>query len=155
VEEELPELAEYLASTFREGKPDITNDALVDQVNRHVFGMSQMVAFILTKHVSGAIGAENVDNAMEQVLSEDNALPNRIFGLSVKLDRPGEFPKKLAIDMHSELRKNLFSQTLVRVLVTHHLYLFNVPYEVRQAMRDRLHIDPPKKTLDQGRKRLR
>ena len=152
---ELPGLAEDLAEAIRHEDPDVLNDALIQQISMHLWRMSELVGFVVARHVSNSIGAELLDTAVSRVLDQDCALPNQVFELSIDLDRPGRFPKDRAIAMHKDLAKNPYVQTLVRLLVGHHLYLYNVRFDIKQSICSQLDISLPASTLDQDRKLLK
>lgn len=152
---ELPSIAEELAAAIRKEEPQVSVKALVGQVNTHIFGMSELVGFVITRHVSTALGIDLLDTAIGKILSEDSALPNRVFSLAIDLDRPGRFPKDRAINMHDDAKKNEYVQTLIRLLVLHHLYLYNVRFDISQSVCAKLKIKLPATLQNQRLKLLK
>lgn len=151
---ELPDIAEGLAENWRKEEPDIARDELVKQIGRHVFGMGQLTSFIITKYVSGSVAHDLIVPICHDVAENMDALPSRFFDLGVSLEKPGYIDLDRLRKMTLLTADNTFGLTLLRMMVVHHMYLFNVHYKVKQAACAELGLDQPKGALNQDQKRL-
>lgn len=150
----LPDLIQEIGDIHREHHPDISTSELNAEINKHLFGLSLFVCFAVIKHTSLCIGSENLAPTQQRLLSESESLAERVFGLSIGLDRPGRFPKDEALKLYRELAKNPFAQSVVRMLIAHHLYMYTVPYNERQSVCSQTAIKLLPSVLDPSRKKL-
>jgi len=117
--------------------------------------MSQLSAFIVTKHVSMSIAHDLLEPVVQEVAKEMGDLPSSFFDLAVSLERPGYIDIGRVELLKTKVEQNQFDMTLLRLLVLHHMYLFNVNYRIRQRVADLLDFRPPKAVFNQDRKRLK
>lgn len=152
----LPQIVEDFVEVHRELEPELADVDLYAEVRRHLFGISQFVVFVILKHASTSIGADNLAPTINRILRGSGSanVSNRLFDLSFQLDRPGNLPKREAISLYGEVHRNFFTAGVVRMLVAHHLYLYTVPFNERQSICDKLSIkivpvmtDPRRKLL--------
>jgi hypothetical protein len=150
----LEHVIEEMAAAHKEQRPELVASDLHAQVCQHLNGLSQFVCFSLIKHVTFSVGSENLAPTIHRVLGGEQAAIARLIDLSFSLERPRRFPKDDAIDLYRRMGKNQFSASLVRILVAHHMYLYVVPIQDRQAVCDRLDIKLLPSVMDRSRKRL-
>ena len=150
--------AEVLLARIKAGRseqqPDLVKSDLHDEVCRHLTGLSQFVCFSMIKHTTFSVGSENLAPTIHRVLQGSNEAIAKILDLSFDLERPKGFPKDAALKLYRELSKNGFSASLVRILVVHHMYLYVVPYNERQAVCEKMSIKLLPSVMDRTRKRL-
>jgi hypothetical protein len=150
----LPEIIEDMASAHKLQQPDLALSDIHNQVCHHLTGLSQFVCFATIKHTTFSVGSENLDPTIHRVLGEyDNAMA-KILELSFRLERPKNFPRDAALKLFRDLGKNRFSASLVRMLVAHHIYLYVVPVQDRQAICAKMQIKLLPSVMDRSRKRL-
>jgi hypothetical protein len=145
---------EEMALAHQEQQPELVASDLHGEVCRHLTGLSQFVCFSLIKHTTFSVGSENLSPTIHRVLSQDTASIVKLFDLSFDLERPGRFPKDDAIRLYREQNRNLFAASLVRILVAHHMYLYVVPIQDRQAVCEKMDIKLLNTVMDRSRKRL-
>jgi hypothetical protein len=145
---------EEMALAHQEQQPELVASDLHGEVCRHLTGLSQFVCFSLIKHTTFSVGSENLSPTIHRVLSQDKASIVKLFDLSFDLERPGRFPKDDAIRLYREQSRNLFAASLVRILVAHHMYLYVVPIQDRQAVCEKMDIKLLNTVMDRSRKRL-
>jgi hypothetical protein len=63
------------------------------------------------------------------------------------MDHSKHFPEKRILELKKEVGKNIFSDTLLRMLVFEHFYLFLRPHFIRQKVCQALGIKPGPKML--------
>lgn len=153
-EQQLPLLIEELAAAHKDQQPELTRVDLHNQVSHHLVGLSMFVCFAVVKHTTFSVGSENLAPTIHRVLDEAEELASKVFGLSFDLERPGRFPKDAALNLYRGLNKNPFSANVLRMLVAHHMYLFVLPYNDRQAVCEKMSIKLLPTVMDRSRKRL-
>ncbi|MDB4222557.1 metallophosphoesterase [Granulosicoccus sp.] len=137
---------EYLVHVFmeshKENNPSIMPAALKKQVLRHIYGQGQLVCFAMIRILSHSIGSENLSNTVERLLS--NEIPiNRLLLANYKLEvkkQNQQFPRQVIISTHKQLSDNEFNVGILRFLVAHHMYLFDIPMQDKQALASNLNI---------------
>jgi hypothetical protein len=150
----LEHVIEEMAAAHKEQQPELVASDLHDEVCRHLNGLSQFVCFSVIKHTTFSVGSENLAPTIHRVLSGDDAPVVKLLDLSFDLERPRRFPKDTAIKLYREMGKNHFSASLVRILVAHHMYLYVVPIQDRQAVCDKMDIKLLPSVMDRSRKKL-
>jgi hypothetical protein len=151
---ELPVLAEELTAVFRDEQPDAASDELAQQIGRHIFGLAEMTCFLVMKHLSSSVAHDLLGSVAHEVAEQMGDLPSRFFDFAISLETPGH----IDIDRLKALKRlnedKIFGLTLLRMLVVHHLYLFNVNFKIKQRACSELDIREKPSMLDQDRKAL-
>jgi len=145
---------EEMAAAHKEAQPELVDSELHDDVCRHLNGLSLFICFSVIKHTTFSVGSENLSPTIHRVLKDDNAAVMKILDLSFDLERPTRFPKDKAIKVYDGQKKNRFCSSLVRIIVAHHMYLYVVPIQFRQAVCDKMNIKLLPSVMDSSRKRL-
>jgi hypothetical protein len=153
-EDVLKHVIEEMAQAHHEQHPELVASDINGEVCRHLTGLSQFVCFSLIKHTTFSVGSDNLSPTIHRVLAQDSASIVKLFDLSFELERPGRLPKDDAIRLYREQKKNLFAANLVRILVAHHMYLYVVPIQDRQAICEKLNFKLLPTVMDHSRKRL-
>lgn len=151
----LKQVIEEMAAAHKEQQPELIVSDLHEQVCQHLYGLSQFVCFTVIKHTTFSVGSENLEPTIHRVLSDKDAAIAKLMDLSFSLENPKHFPKDVALKLYREMGKNHFSASLVRILVAHHMYLFVVPIQDRQAVCDKMDIKLLPTVMDRSRKRLK
>lgn len=125
-----------------------------DETRAFLWNTAIITTFLIVKHVSESVGLELLNTTFKRLLAEDSAIPNRIIDLAILFDHPRAIPKEKAIALDKEFRTRRFAQTLVRIIVVEHLYLYEVPMADKQAICAKLEIELPKRHFDPGTKLL-
>ncbi len=150
----LEHVIEEMVAAHKEQQPELVASDLHEQVCQNLNGLSQFVCFSVIKHMTFSVGSENLAPTIHRVLSGDDAAVAKLMDLSFNLERPRRFPKDDALKLYKEMSKNHFSASLVRILVAHHMYLYVVPVQDRQAVCEKLDIKLLPSVMDRSRKRL-
>lgn len=150
----LEHVIEEMAAAHKEQQPELVASDLHNEVCKHLNGISQFVCFSVIKHTTFSVGSENLARTIHRVLSIDDAPVVKLLDLSFDLERPRRFPKDTALKLYREMARNHFSASLVRILVAHHMYLYVVPIQDRQAVCEKMNIKLLPSVMDRSRKRL-
>jgi hypothetical protein len=151
----LPEIAEELASGLREREPDIGRDELLRQVGRHVFGFSQLLCFVTTRYVSNSVAHDLIQPVARSIAADLKDLPSYFFDFGISLEKPGYIDLERLRKLKEMCAGNPFAQTLLRLLVMHHMYLFNVNYKIKQAAAAELEFRPTPGLMASDKKKFR
>jgi predicted phosphodiesterase len=152
---DLPSIAGELAQTYKEEQPDIARDELLKQIGRHVFSTFELLCFVVTKHVSQSMAHDLIEPLSKAAAVEMKDIPTQFFDFGVSLERPGFIDLERLRHLKATTATNPFTTTLLRMMVLHHLYLYNVNYKVKQAAFSLLEVEQPKSILNQQTKRLK
>lgn len=150
----LPQIIQDIAAAHKEEQPDLVAADLHGEVCRHLYGLSQFVCFSVIKHTTFSVGSENLALTIHRVLESDGTTFSKVLDLSFALERTRRFPKDEAIRLYRDLSRNRFSAGLVRILMAHHMYLYVVPIQDRQAVCQKMDINLLPSVMDRSRKRL-
>lgn len=150
----LPELIRDMAAAHKEEQPELEMSDLHREVCQHLNGLSQFICFSMIRHTTYSVGSENLAPTIRRVLGESQEAIAKMLDLSFDLEKPNRFPKESAIKLYRELAKNHFSASVVRILIAHHLYLYVVPVQDRQAVCEKMDIKLLPSVFDRTRKRL-
>ncbi|MGD0279865.1 MAG: metallophosphoesterase [Smithella sp.] len=147
-----PDISAELIKLTTTLHPEAYRKDLEQETNAFMYGLCERMAFGMIKHVSRAIGLEELAPVFRKILDGGNNRSYEIFDLSVKLDHYQNFPKEETLEIHEKLKDIFFSHELIRKLVWYHLHMFPVPYDIRQSICTKLQIDyKPYELLQFGR----
>lgn len=150
----LEQVIEEMAMAHKEQHPELAISELRDEVCQHLNGLSLFICFSVIKHTTSSVGSENLAPTIHRVLCKDDAPVIKLLDLSFDLELPKRFPKDASLKLYHEMKKNHFSASLVRILVAHHMYLYVIPIQDRQAVCEKLKIKLLPSVMDRSRKRL-
>lgn len=153
----MPALISRLEENYRARFPKADDQEIASEITEHVYNLFWFASFAIIKHVASAVGDEDLADTFKAVLKDDGSVPNRIFDLAIRLDRPSpRLPTKLAEDLNDSLGKNNFAKAILKSLIVEHLYLYNVQRQEQQAICDRLEISVHRaKMLNPGEKKAK
>ncbi len=127
---------------------------LDNDVDFVLYRLTSAVAFGMIKRISHAVGSQYLAETFQEVSDHRVPISISLVNLSIKLDHFEEFPLDDAVLMYENVHKDLFTSSILRALVVHHLYLFPVSRSIRQRVCDRLgiKISDPKLLTGEDRK---
>jgi hypothetical protein len=76
-----------------------------------------------------------------------NNVATEFVQAAIRMDHSFQFPEKRVFELKKNVEKNIFAETLLRMLVADHFYMFLRSYKVRQRVCEKLGIKPKKKML--------
>jgi len=141
-EETIDELVQFIADMQKENNPTVLLEDLKKQVHMHLYGQAQLLCFVIIRNLSHSIGSENLSATVERLL-EDSLPVSKLISTNYKLEiRGGEqkFPRSDILNAHQFLLGDDFNIGILRFLVAHHLYLFKVPMQDKQAIASKLDL---------------
>jgi hypothetical protein len=153
-EDNLDALREDWSRILRDEHPELSENEVGLKVDERMLSLTQFLVFVVAKHLASSSAAEILAPTLKRIVGDEKVAINDLFGLALKLERPGSFPVDDAVELHEEHNGNMFNQTVLRLLVRHHLYLFTVSERNRQRACSKLDITPTKRMLIKGTKRL-
>jgi ABC-type oligopeptide transport system ATPase subunit len=135
-------LRQYLQESVE--KKNLKDDTQkTNEVDRVIYGFSQIVAFAFIKRISDSIASRNIIKTMEKVTDCQTGPAAKLVKIAVKLSFPNELSlNKDYIEATSkELKKNHLPYDLLRVIVMKHMYEYEVLYKDKQSICTQLGID--------------
>lgn len=135
-----PDLVEIFVQQAKTKADDQPIGQVEECVRRLFFGLLQMVAYSVFKHVSDSVGTEKVAQTFDEVVADEDNPSVRVIDLSIRLDHYNRFPESQINQLAKLFAGNVFAMNLVRYLVWYHLYLFTVDYKQRQFACEKLGI---------------
>lgn len=136
-----PDISKELIKLTTTLHPESSKESLEQETNAFMYGLCGRIAFGMVKHVSRAVGLEELAPVFNKILEDSDNGSYEIIDLSVKLDHNQHFPKIEAIKIYEQFNEVSFSRDLIRTLVWYHLHMFPVPYDIRQSICTKLYID--------------
>jgi predicted phosphodiesterase len=154
-EASLPETLTALAAVLCR-KLDKVPEADRERVAKEfLFFITEMLCFSMMKRVSTAVGSERLLPTYEDVQRIYDNRATEFIQMLIRLDHCKVFPEKKIKELKESTHRNLFAQTLLRVMVADHFYLFPRPQRVRQRICDLLGMRQQTKMLVAGTTRKR
>jgi len=111
-----------------------------ERVRKLLFIIPVSLAFAVVKLISYSVGSEELKETYKRVLARRSTTAIRLIDTSIKLDHFRRIPANEIVDLHTELRKNPCSSTLLAVLVVENMFLYHWPYDKRQSTLAKLGI---------------
>lgn len=135
-----PALVDMLAAQAKaKTRPD-SNEEIQGQVQRLFFGLLQLVAFSVFKHICDSVGTEKVSQTFSEVAEAGGNPSINVIDLCIRLDHYRQFPETQISELAKRFAGNVFPMSLIRYVVWHHLYMFPVDYRQRQFACEKLDI---------------
>ena len=153
VNEQPGALVEYLSNHWSERFPQLTSDRREKLAQRFVYmslgAYSQALILRqgeitgspdLAQYISGFI-EEARDAEMNGGLPEGTSLTYRLLSVACRLSYPGDVPISEIEKLGNDLKKNPFAYTILQGLVSNHLYMFQVSFDLRQKLASAVDLD--------------
>jgi predicted MPP superfamily phosphohydrolase len=156
VEKHLETMISMFADVFGKNLDEMSQEQRVIIAKRIVFALTEMLCIGVIKRISNAVGAEKLLPTYEDVQATMSNLATEFVQVGIRMDHSYAFPEKRVLDLHRRLDNNVFGQTLLRVLVANHFYMFPRSYKLRQRICEKLGIvQTPKMLLGTSEKKRR
>ena len=151
-EESLNEQIQEIAQVHRSQDDNFDLQTFQADMYQHIYGLFQFICFSVIRHTSMSIGSQNLRATAERILGRQASPILGLLGISFQLESQGGIPTERAVALHAKLQDNNFSSSLVRILIARHLYMYNIPYQDKQTLTAKLHIELKPRVFDQSRK---
>jgi len=102
--------------------------------------MAETLAYSTVKLISRAVGSRDLEETYKAIRDELKTTAVELVHVSLELDQLGLFPKKYVIDLGDELKGLQLPESVLRHLVISHFYLYNVQFQIKQAVCSKLGI---------------
>ncbi len=99
-----------------------------------LFFITEMLCFVMMKRVSIAVGSEKLIPTYDDVRRVYDNRATEFIQMLIRLDHCKTFPEKKVKELKEKSVKNIFAETLLRLMVADHFYLFPRPQQVRQRV---------------------
>jgi len=112
-----------------------------------LFFLTELLCLGTIKRISFAVGSERLIPTYDDVQKIYDNVATEFVQTEIRMDHSPQFPEKRVLELKKKVGKNIFGETLLRMLVADHFYLFLRSYRVRQRVCQKLGIKPTKKML--------
>jgi hypothetical protein len=114
---------------------------------RIIFVLTEMLCLAVVERIPNAVGSEKLLPTFEDAEESMKSLAAEFIQLGIRMDHGTQFPEKRVLDINKRLAGNQFAQSLLRMMVANHFYLFPRNHRVRQRICEKLGIVQSKKML--------
>jgi predicted phosphodiesterase len=155
LEENLEGVIKIFTESLGKRLEDLSQEKKEKTAREIIFFLTQILCFGMIKRISLAVGSERLTPTYEDVRHIYDNKATEFIQTAIRLDHDRYFPEKRVMELKKSLRKNIFGETLLRILVADHFYLFPRPFDLRQRVCALLGITPQsqKKMLLSGPRR--
>jgi len=109
-------------------------------VNQRIFNLFEESVSSVFAEIAHAVGTRKLSYVLREVVELEPNISKRLVEVIAKLSRMGDFPEKEVIALARDLRKNPFSETLLRRAVWFRFYIFPESFRTRQRVCSQLSI---------------
>jgi hypothetical protein len=153
------DVVEWLKEGYREEAPYASDAELLKQARKSVAGLTRMVAYSSVQRIAGAVGSRDLMETFKRLREEFTSSAGQLIDMAIRLDQLEAFPKRDLIALHAGLGKRV-PQAVLAMLTMRHMHLFDVQYQEKQAVCEKLGIaydrmvrsDPRRKLLPGARR---
>ncbi len=146
-EKHLDSVVSYLSEMLGKHLEDMPKERRIKTARQISFFWAGMMSFATVKRISSAVGSERLIPTYDDVQRVYDSVATEFVQTAIRMDHSQQFPEKRVIELKRNLEKNVFGQTLLRMLVVEHFYLFPRPYQLQQRVCAQLGIKPSKQML--------
>ena len=120
--------------------PEAGRERITREANGFLFDLCRRAAFGAMKHLSAAVGQEELDRVFREVFDGNSEFRDQVALMTIRMDHYKAFPKTEVLSVYRETGENPYTAGLVRHLVWYHLYVRRTPFRVRAEVCAKLGI---------------
>jgi hypothetical protein len=117
-----------------------TNSDMTTLKKKIVFDFASMLSFTFVAKTANSVASRNLQGVFEIIYNRDKQIGKRLINTAIELDFPLGLNINAILEFNRELQGNNLATMLLKLLVTRHLYKFNVKYNSKQKICKRLNI---------------
>ena len=142
MERDKEEFASSLAQVIRKRFPKMSDEEVVIQTKKSLYGICLAICYGLIRHTSTSLGLSVLKPSFDKLISrESSTTSHRVLDASTRLECFDGFPENQVLNLADELERGLLGKELLRVFVWEHLKTFKTDYKVKQRICTRLKIE--------------
>lgn len=107
---------------------------------RLIFEFATMISFAFIAKVANSVASKELSAIYEAVYLKDEQISKRLINVAVELDFYNGLDAQKLAKLNGDIRNNNIATMMLRLLVTRHLYKFNIPYDKKQKVCEKLNI---------------
>ena len=113
--------------------------------NRILFNFASLVSYSFVKKTSKSISSRNLGPICDSICENDKQISTKLITIGSQLSFPGGINGKEIKEFYSEIYGNKLAESILKMIVMNHLYMFEVPISIRQQLCSHLDIEQEKK----------
>lgn len=106
-----------------------------------VFDFASMLSFIFIAKTANSVASRDLSSVFDIVYKDDKHISKRLINMAIDLDFHEGLNVNRIIAFNDELKDNNIASMLLKLLVTRHLYKFNIKHDQKQKLCKKLKID--------------
>ena len=134
---------------------DVTKECIVDEIwkknlasdddkyriaDRLIYHFFELIVLTFIKKTGDSFASKNLFPTIEKIGNDGSVSSVRLACIAAKLNFPNGVIYNQIFSLDSEFGKNILTKRLLRYLVIEHLYKFDLPFNEKQRICDRLDI---------------
>lgn len=139
--EEYTDILQEEVTSIIESKKIHSNIEAKNIANKIVFEFATMVSYGFLAKISNSIASKDLIVITNEIYEMDKTVAKELINMAIDLDFLGGMDSNKIISFHHRLKDNNLGIMMLRVFVTRHLYKFDVNFQKRQKVCEKLSID--------------
>ena len=134
------EIVSDVSQRLRTEHPQLEEIKIARRAKETLAGLTQMVSYGVVRRISRSVGSPDLKLTFEALREATDTPSVKLIHTSVRLDQFASFPLGEIVALYDQLDRQWLPKSVVRMLVVTHLYMFPVPYDIKQSVCERLGI---------------
>jgi hypothetical protein len=152
--ERTDDFIQYAVRSLRSHHPELGEEQLIRRARESIFGLAFLASYSMIRRISYAVGSPTLLPVYDRVRMGDATPAVDLITSALHLEQSAPFPEAEVRELHEAFMQNPLADTVLRWMVVTHFHLFNVPYDIKQRVCDRLNISYQRVQLADPRLRL-
>lgn len=135
-------------------KKDLATESEVAILSKKlIFEFATMISFAFIAKVANSVASQDLRSIYRAVYEKDKQLSKKLINTAIDLDFYNGLDSGEILKTNNQIKDNNLAAMLLKLIVTRHMYKFNIPFDKRQKICQKLNIgvENQKKMLAQSR----
>ncbi len=131
-------------------KKDLATESEVASLSKKlIFEFASMISFAFIAKIANSVASKDLRSIYRAVYDKDTQLSKKLINTAIDLDFYNGLDTNEILNTNNQIKGNNLAAMLLRLIVTRHMYKFNIPFDKRQKICQKLNIgvDNQKKML--------
>lgn len=147
LEKRLDDVLNILIEIFDKEFEDLSKNEKETHARRFIFFLSEILCFSMIRRISLAVGSERLKPTYADLKKIFDNKATEFVQIAIQLDHYRAFPEKRVMKFFHSLKNSIFGETLLRLLVADHFYMFPRKYKLRQRICEKIGIKQKKQYI--------
>jgi len=124
-----------------EKKKIIAKDEIDSLTKRVIYEFATLISFVFINKISKSIASTNLAKLISKINAEHSTYATKLISIVTKLEFKNGLDADELIAFNDDIKDNHFLKSILKIFVINHLYIFDVGYQKKQRIYDKLNID--------------